>query len=39
MFTAKGPNTDTTDGSRDTTQVALGIIQGAKKVAAVHGHG
>jgi DNA mismatch endonuclease (patch repair protein) len=38
MFTAKGPNTDTSDGSRDTTAVALGIIQGAKKVAEVHGH-
>jgi DNA mismatch endonuclease (patch repair protein) len=39
MFTAKGPNTDTSDGSRDTTAVALGIIQGAKKVSEVHGHG
>ena len=39
MFTAKGDPKDTSDGSPDTTKLALGIIQAAKKVASVHGHG
>ena len=36
MFTAKGDPHDTSDGRPDTTKIARGIIEAAKKVAQVH---